>query len=754
MSCRDTALALVSLGQQPVIVPAGEKGPKYKGWERRSYTADEIHKKFVSHMGNVGILLGKVIDIECDNEQAATDLVELFDGDPPTTVCFQSTKGKHYLFLADDRLKAIGKATMKWKEVEVRLGTAGGRRGAQSLLPPSSTNGKTRAWINDLATPFAALPEAVIAKLLPVPKSQAKPDAKSEAKPLGDSPGDDYCKRAEWSEILCPHGWVSQGTNTEGKTTWTRPGKDGGVSATTGFCSSEAGRDLLYVFTTEAKPLQPGTSYSKFAAYAYLNFDGDFSAAAESLIKEGYGELIRSIADPSSLANAHIEKWAHNGVRTSVHLGETLYVWRGNEYVSVTDKMMYPYISATIEEVFERDARETKKQPRMVSSGVVNNTLNMLKTRSRLDTTAEPPFWLTDRDDADEYIPFANGLLHYPSYLLGKDNFQAPTPQFFNRHKLGFNYDPSAPEPKRWLQFLDEVWEDKDCHDLLHEWGGYCMTRETHLQKMMMLVGASRGGKGTIRNIFCRMVGGNFCSPTYKTITGEFGLAPMVGRQIAFFPDGRYSDRVLSDATGIIRAITGEDPVTVNVKHKPQLDGVQLKIKIVLQSNEFLVLPDNSGAIQARQLYLHFVNTFRGREDFDLGKKLELELPGIANFFLQGLKRLKANGVFTEPESSKQLAARMYRQASPLAAFVDDCCELNDKYATQSKRIYEAYLKWVQDSDDTPLDKQTFGKAFQETVQTIKHTQNVAKFKVDGRDGDRPYYYTGIQLKKQLKKAA
>lgn len=105
----------------------------------------------------------------------------------------------------------------------------------------------------------------------------------------GDRPGDHFNARVSWVDILGLHGWTVFRT-TEGATYWCRPGKSpAGISASTGFCRGPSGRDLLYVFTSSAPPLEARMSYSRFGAYSLLNHGGDFTAATRALGRAGYG---------------------------------------------------------------------------------------------------------------------------------------------------------------------------------------------------------------------------------------------------------------------------------------------------------------------------------------------------------------------------------------------------------------------------------------------------------------------------------
>jgi len=98
-------------------------------------------------------------------------------------------------------------------------------------------------------------------------------------------PGDDFNARADWREILEPHGWQLIGEGEGDMLYWCRPGKGCGCSATTNFKD----RDLLYVFSTNADPFESEKGYNKFSAFALLNHGGDFNAAADALRQRGFG---------------------------------------------------------------------------------------------------------------------------------------------------------------------------------------------------------------------------------------------------------------------------------------------------------------------------------------------------------------------------------------------------------------------------------------------------------------------------------
>jgi hypothetical protein len=102
------------------------------------------------------------------------------------------------------------------------------------------------------------------------------------------SVGDDFNRRANWGDILEPHGWRYVGS-CGGASEWKRPGD---TKANRSATTNGKGTDTLAVFTTATifdDVMESGTTYSKFAAYAYLNHNGDFKEATKALAAQGYG---------------------------------------------------------------------------------------------------------------------------------------------------------------------------------------------------------------------------------------------------------------------------------------------------------------------------------------------------------------------------------------------------------------------------------------------------------------------------------
>lgn len=95
-------------------------------------------------------------------------------------------------------------------------------------------------------------------------------------------PGQDFDLRGDVQALLERHGWRQFGFCSAGER-WIRP--DSNRPSATFFPESRR----LYVFSTNAVPLEYETSYSPFALLTIFEHGGDFKKAAKALAKQGFG---------------------------------------------------------------------------------------------------------------------------------------------------------------------------------------------------------------------------------------------------------------------------------------------------------------------------------------------------------------------------------------------------------------------------------------------------------------------------------
>ena len=80
----------------------------------------------------------------------------------------------------------------------------------------------------------------------------------------------------------------------------------------------------------------------------------------------------------------------------------------------------------------------------------------------------------------------------------------------------------------------------------LQEVIGYLLTGDTSQQKIFVVLGPKRSGKGTVGRVIRRLLGDkNIAAPTLTSMTTQFGMEPLVGKLIAVISDVRIADSEL-----------------------------------------------------------------------------------------------------------------------------------------------------------------------------------------------------------------
>lgn len=370
----------------------------------------------------------------------------------------------------------------------------------------------------------------------------------------------------------------------------------------------------------------------------------------------------------------------------------------------------------------------------------VANVVEAMASQMQLPKQMEPPTWLGELEGmppAEQLLAVANGLLHLPSGTL-----HPPTPAFFALSATSVGFDPDAPEPSRWLEFLDQTTEgDAEAVETIQEFFGYFLSPDTSQQKILLVNGPRRSGKGTIGRVATGLLGRDSCAaPTLASLATNFGLQPLIGKPLAIIADARIGSRADSVAIGErLLAISGEDSVTIDRKHKEAWTG-KLPTRFMLMTTELPRLSDDSGGLAGRFIVVTLRKSFYGREDPNLTNALLRELPGILNWARVGYLRLGKRGHFLQPKSALDAIRDLEAMASPITAFIAEEAVMDAGGEARVEDVWHAWQHWCEKSGhNQPGTKQTFGVQLKAAYPEIRRAYR-------GTEPARYGVYVGLRL--------
>jgi putative DNA primase/helicase len=96
------------------------------------------------------------------------------------------------------------------------------------------------------------------------------------------------------------------------------------------------------------------------------------------------------------------------------------------------------------------------------------------------------------------------------------------------------------------------------------------------------------------------------------------------------------------------------------------------------------------------------------------------ELPGILNWALTGLDRLRERGYFLQPKSSKQSIRLLEDLAAPVGAFVKQWCKRGQTATVPVKTLYLAYKDWSGETGHKAESESVFGKSLRDVVHALR----------------------------------
>ncbi len=180
-----------------------------------------------------------------------------------------------------------------------------------------------------------------------------------------------------------------------------------------------------------------------------------------------------------------------------------------------------------------------------------------------------------------------------------------------------------------------------------------------------------------------------------------------------------------------VKAVTGQDDISCRFlygeffSYKPQY-------KIFFALNHKPVIRGTDRGIWRRIRLVPFTQSFEGREDRQLKDKLLIELPGVLNWALEGLRKFGEDGLGV-PGAVKAATEQYRKESDVLGQWLEEHTKSDAAATLSASEAYKEYKRWAEELGHFPMSQTNFGRSMTE--------RGFEKGRVNSG-----YYYKGLRL--------
>jgi P4 family phage/plasmid primase-like protien len=485
-----------------------------------------------------------------------------------------------------------------------------------------------------------------------------------------------------------------------------------------------------------------------------------------------------AVDDPHRLARLNLKLYRDGHGRDLKYWNSCWYRYKLGRYEQITEDYLRARVTQTIKQEFDRvwfedvavyedwkksdkyDADRDKGRPqvRKVSVALIRNVIEITKAECVLPSTIEMPCWLEDRSQP-HLLAMGNGLLDLDrlesvALALNAETDESEvhdeletsllrdhSPNWFSTFCLDYDYVSDWDCP-RWKESIRVSMEDDtERMAILQEWAGYLLTSTNDLQRFLCIEGEGGNGKTVYFAGIEAMLGcDNVSHVPIENFGGRFDLGSTLGKAANICGDVGEIDQV---AEGTLKQFTGGDAMFFDRKGIAPISA-RPTAKLMCAWNNRPRFRDRSSGIWRRILLVPFRYQIK-RSERVTGMDTRNywvnsgEIPGILNWAIEGLFRLRAQGDFTESEICNQAMGEFRSESNPAGEFLNDHLQVGDEtQVLASHQIYAIYDAWCRRLGSIPMNNAHF---FKELKKKFPHVTR-KKANIPGR----PWGYTGIEF--------
>ena len=360
--------------------------------------------------------------------------------------------------------------------------------------------------------------------------------------------------------------------------------------------------------------------------------------------------------------------------------------------------------------------------PEFIKSTTIKRIFDLFVSAAELQATYEslndyPASWICFRNGF--YDPITRKMIpHDPRY---KAVNMIP-------HEFDPEAHPEGPAVEAWLQFIVPEPQDRE---MLLEFAGYCMTRDTRQQKFMILSGEGGTGKSTLIKLIERMIGAdNLSSISLGELSQRFAAFGLLGKLLNSCADLELT--ALEDVS-VLKKVLGEDTIRAEQKGRDAFPFRSFA-KLIFSTNQLPVVKGEMSSAFYRRLLVLTMDRRPAVRRPDLFDELAKELPYFIKICVEALSRMYERGTILSSDHSAEAVARLRRESDTVAAFLHDCVVRKHGGRLERGYLHEKYITYCYSAERQHLTKNNFFKSLR--------LKGISEVKSGGN-----WFFEGIALK-------
>jgi putative DNA primase/helicase len=320
------------------------------------------------------------------------------------------------------------------------------------------------------------------------------------------------------------------------------------------------------------------------------------------------------------------------------------------------------------------------------------------------------------------FINLQNGTLFFDKE--GR-RFETHSSQRLIRYCLGFDYDPEAKAPL-WQEHLNRSLPNPAVQDYLAE----CLALPFYpgkIEKAPILYGRRDTGKSTTLDVYKALIGSVNCSAatlaalTRITDTGDYHRSQLDGKLVNIASD--ISTKIGDE--GLAKMLISRETLTVR-RMRNQPFEMSNYARLIFAMNEMPPKLFEDVALTKRVAIIMFDQRMK-EADIQHGfaeQIIATELPGVLNWILDGLDRLRNKGRLDPPTGYLAEMDRLRVEVDSLSAWLDERrYEPGDSRKIAVKSAYQDFTKFCKEDGFKEIpQKNTFTQRLRDLGYTVVKT--------------------------------